>query len=230
MLSAAVMVLGLYVLLEQRRTTTGAMLLVLSVFARVDNVIFVNLIFCYLALFAPRSDRITVAQFAFFGSVATASYLAIGYFAQADGWATMFSHGMGNLVIDPADKVYSISPAFYLETLANQFSIVLRFDPIKQTCLFASLGVITVLLHHNRPAHKSSGVLAGLAITVLAGIVIRYLIFPLLEERYYFAHYVILALLFLRQLAESVFPGAGSTESPNSGGRIPNTAATLPSQ
>ncbi len=215
MLSAALLVLGLYFLLEQRRTTTGAMILVLSVFARIDNIILVNLIFCYLALFAPRSDRLTLAQFGVFGIAATTSYLAIGYFAQVDSWATMFHHAFGEFVIDPANKVYSITPAFYLETLAKQFSIALEYSLIKQPCFFASLGIVTVLLHRNRPANKSSAVLAGLTITVLIGMLIRYFSFPLLEERYYFAHYIIISLLFLRQVAETLFPSAESAASSN---------------
>ncbi len=226
MLSAALLVLGLYFLVEQRRPTTGAMILVLSVFARMDNIILVNLIFCYLALFAPRSDRISVTQFAFFGIAATASYLAIGYLAQVDSWATTFHYAFGELIIDPANKLYSITPGFYVEILARQFSLALTTNPIKQTCLFAGLGIITVLLHRYRPAHSSSVMLAGLAITVLMAMVIRYLSFPLLEERYYFAEYMMISLLFLRQVAESVSPPAGFAAGSNIGGRSSNTAAS----
>jgi hypothetical protein len=226
MLSAALLVLGLYFLLEQRRPTAGAMLLVLSVFAQMDNIILVNLIFCYFALFAPRGDRLSLVQFGVFGIAATASYLAIGYLAQADNWATMFHYAFGEFVVDPANKVYSITPGFYFETLARQFSIVLTMNPIKQTCLFAGLGIITVLLHRNRPAGKMSAVLAGLVITVMMAMVIRYLSFPLLEERYYFAEYMIISLLFLRQVAETALPTAGSAASRNISGQSSNTATT----
>ena len=180
------------------------MILVLSVFARIDNIILVNLIFCYFALLAPRGDRLSVAQFGIFGIAATASYLAIGYFAQVDSWATMFHHSRGELIIDPADKAHSVSIAYYLKALAVEYSLVPRFFAIKQTCFFVFLGTIAVLLHRYRPTSRSSAVAAGLAITVLMAMVIRYFSFPLLEERYYFAHYIILSLLFLRQVAESI--------------------------
>jgi hypothetical protein len=226
MLSAALLVLGLYLLLEQRRPTTGAMILVLSVFARMDNIVLVNLIFCYFALFARRGDRLSMVQLGVFGIAATASFLAIGYLAQVDSWATTFHYAFGEIVIDPANKVNSLTPGFYFETLANQFSIALTMNPIKQTSLFASLGIITVLLHRYRPAHKSSAMLAGLTITVLMAIVIRYLRFPILEERYYFAEYMIISLLFLRQVAETVSPTATSAASSKNGGRISNNATT----
>ena len=204
MLSATLLVLGLYFLLEQRRPTAGAFILVLSVFARIDNIILVNLIFCYFALFAPRGDRLSLVQFGIFGFAATASYLAIGHLAQVDSWATMFHHSRGELIIDPADKAHSVTAAYYLGALANEYSIVPRFFAIKQTCLFAFLGITTVLLNRNRTASKSSALLAGLTVTVLIAMVIRYFSFPLLEERYYFAHYIIISLLFLRQIAESL--------------------------
>ncbi len=206
MLSAALLVLGLYFLLEQRRPSTGAFILVLSVFARIDNIILVNLIFCYFALFAPRGHRLTLVQFGIFGIAATASYLAIGHLAHVDSWATMFHHSRGELIIDPANKAHSVTLAYYLAALANEYSIVPRFFAIKQTCLFAFLGITTVLLNRNRPASKSSALLAGLTVTVLMAMVIRYFSFPLLEERYYFAHYIIISLLFLRQIAEDISP------------------------
>jgi hypothetical protein len=206
MLSAALLVLGLYFLLEKRSPTTGAMILVLSVFARIDNIILVNLIFCYFAFFAPQGDRLSLLQFGIFGFAATASYLAIGHLAHVDSWATMFHHSRGELIIDPAEKAHSVTVAYYLGALANEYSLVPRFFAIKQTCLFAFLGFTTVLLDRNRPAGKSSALLAGLTVTVLMAMVIRYFSFPLLEERYYFAHYIIISLLFLRQIAEDISP------------------------
>lgn len=187
-LSAAILILSIYVL-TQRQVYFAGLLLVLAIFARTDNIILVALTLSYLRFFALNQYRINWIEYISFMLLSVCSYLSINYFANNYGWATIFHHTLIGLIHNPADYHPTVTWSDYLRVLKqNGFETFLWVNPflVFLLCAFISISL------------KAEKIYSHLTILMILSVVIHFLLFPApFWQRFFIAHYAIISIAMI---------------------------------
>lgn len=187
-LSAAILLAAMYFLCKEQQTYFSSLLLILSIFARTDNLILVILLFTYLKFLAPAYYRINFINYIVFTSLAIVSYLSINHLAGHYGWAKVLYHTLVHLLLNPAESEVNIGIINYLQLLFQRGTD--EFFLANYTYVFLLAGTITLSL--TRFATEATRIYAHLTILIILAILIHFILFPVLWHRFFVAHYIIL--------------------------------------
>ncbi len=191
-LSAAILILSIYVLTRKQVYFAG-LLLVLAIFARTDNIILVVLALSYLKFFS----HLNWTGYISFILLSVLSYLSINYFANNYGWATIFHHTLIGLINNPADYHPTVTLSDYLRVLKqNGFQAFLWVNPF---LVFLLCGFITISLKADNKIYSH------LTILMILSVVIHFLLFPApFWQRFFIAHYSIILIAMIVTVFHSV--------------------------
>lgn len=202
LMSAALVIGALYALVEHRHVRAFAGLLLLSLLARSDNIVLVAMFALYFAVAAPgalQPPRMHVASFALaaFALVAVIHATA-GYY----GWPVLFYHTFVTPLPTPADVSVSVTPAMYWHAIDMRLGSALKTAmPVFLACAV----IAHALTRSGQPADKDAAqqaqLLRGVVFVLLANIAVRMAAFPVVWDRQYIAHYLILAALMVAAAA-----------------------------
>lgn len=202
-LSAFVLLLGLYLLLERRHAPAGAWVILAAVFVRSDNAILTVMLFAALAAVPPAG--LSRARLAWFTLGAVASYFAISTAAGHYGWSVLFQHTFVELLTDPARRAVVVGPGQYLHTLVSGLRSV--FD--SSAIVFALLGVLACAL----PARPAGALYDRVLLVLAANVAVRYALFPVFRDRFLLAYYLAAALILAAKASRYV-PAARGRRAP----------------
>lgn len=202
LLSAALLVGAFYALVEHRRVRTFAGLLLLSLLARSDNIVLVAMFALYFAVAAPATLRPTRMHVASFALAAFALVAVIHATAGYHGWPVLFYHTFVTPLAAPAEAQISITPTMYWRAIDMRLGSALTTG----MPLFLALGVIAHALTRTHQASDNDGMqqaqlLRGVVFVLFANIAARIVAFPVVWDRQYIAHYLILAALMVAAAA-----------------------------
>lgn len=186
-LSCMVSLLALYLILEKNRVFLGLTILLSSVYIRTDNVLLVLPMLVYLCI---RTRTIEKTKAGVLAAVAVGSVFLINHFAGDYGTRLLYYRAFIAPPLAPGELVAQFGFHDYLVALRAGVAAVLHGDFIP----FALMGVVGFL---SRP----TAAILGLMIVTIAYSGSHFLIFPLVEGRYF-------GLLFLAMgisLAASLF-------------------------
>jgi hypothetical protein len=152
-LSTVLLVAGLYFILEREALAIGAALLLLSIYARTNNLILVAFIFGYLAVFAKDRMRLSYANAGVLLAAGIVSVAAINHFSGFYGWQMLFYTSVIGHTSTPAETVVHISLREYLSAVKQGlFAMVLKgFES-----MFAFLGFLAIFLLRDSGAARTS--------------------------------------------------------------------------
>lgn len=172
-MSMALLISGAYFLWEQPKAALAVPLLLLSILARPDN-----LIFCFLAFALDRRFLYALAS----GCV----YLANNYFAHAYSWSTLFYHSFIRYLPAPADATVHVTPSTYFQVLlVNSEILLVRSEVV----VVATLGIWALIYARRYRA----------PILILLGtMLLHHLAFPAIpggSERYFSPDYLLILLI-----------------------------------
>lgn len=199
-LSAALLLFSLYVF-SKRQIYFASLLLVLAIFARTDNIILVLMVFTYLTLFASKEYRLKWKPYILLVLVSTVSYLAINHLANNYGWATIFHHTLIAPIHNPSDYHPMITWADYFPILLkNAMEAFFRMNSLLffGFCSFVTISVVRL--------NSQNQIYSHLTILVLLAIIVHFLLFPVLWQRFFIAHYSIICILMVITIFQSRFP------------------------
>jgi len=190
-LSTAVLLFAIYLLVERDRWLSAATLLYLSLFVRSDNLFTVLLVAAFTAWRwrnAPAPRRAVPAAFA---CVALATVFVSHHVAGNYGWAITIEHSFVKLLDYPALTHVHLSPALlgrmYLQGLAS-----IRYSGAP---VFALLLVLAVGAHRRLRDDAQTTLRLAMAALMLGGIVLHVLVFPIVSDRFFVAHYLAIGVL-----------------------------------
>jgi hypothetical protein len=188
-LSTLVLVAGVYTIIRNpARLLPGVLLLLISIWIRTDNVLFVAASFLYLLGRRRMKLRETGVLFA----VACGSVIFVNHFAGNYGWRVLFQYSfLGGR--SPADVVPHFGPAQYV-TVAMQSAETL----FPQIAIWALLGLVT---------WRWSGPDRGWLAPVWAAAAVHFALYPSPESRYLVWAFVLTGILFIVAIAHARFPG-----------------------
>lgn len=128
-LGIALLVAGAYFVREQKRDLLGAGLLLLSILARPDNLIFCVLFFILQWMLIPLVGAVAI-------------HFAVNHFTHGWSWAKLFYHPFVHWLLTPQSTVVHVGPRLYLGILVkNTFNITMH----TQLFLFVVLGIWLIL-------------------------------------------------------------------------------------
>jgi hypothetical protein len=217
-LSTVLLVAGLYFILEREALAIGAAVLLLSIYARTNNLILVVFVFGYLAVCAKDRMRLSYAKAGVLLATGIGSVAIINHFSGFYGWQMLFYTSVLGHTSTPAETVVHVSSRAYLSAVKRGlFAMVLNgFES-----LYAILGFLAIFLLRNRgsadsdfdgSAAKSSGrmqIYRHFTIGLLTTIPLYFLLLPssgmwFIEERYFAPQYVFLAVACAVAAAEKL--------------------------
>jgi hypothetical protein len=189
-LSACIVFGGFYALVFADRPLTGAALLLLSIAARPDNVIFCLAI----AGWWGWKERHQIRYAALGGAVSALLYLVLGRMTGGYSWSVLFTHSFLRRLSDLESVKSDVTLSNYLATLLPGLrgenvlnpSIVLLFVVV------SALGWVSV----RRSPHPEVGRTAlGLQLAIWLAAALHFVAHPMLADRFFVVHYACLTTL-----------------------------------
>ena len=193
-LSTALVLLALYFLLEKQSAAVCSGLLLLSLYARTNNVVLAVFVLGYLALWAKGSIRLSYLQGGVLLVVCMASVSAINHFSGFYGWATLFHQSLLGLLNTPGESLVHISMRTYLVTLKQGLFFSTFTGFLSQ---FVFLGVLALLVSGATKNNERLLVYRHLTLLVLASLVAYYLLMPSMTRWFEHERFVVPQYLFL---------------------------------
>jgi hypothetical protein len=179
-LSCLVMLSGLYALLERKRIVLGLTILMASVYVRTDNVLLVLSVLAYLSILNHTIDK---AKAAVLAAVAIGSVVLINHFSGDYGPRMMYYRAFIGTPSAPAEVVINFGFRDFLGGLRGGVAALIHGDFIT----FAMMGVVALL-------RRPRGAISGLMMVTVPYSAMRFLMYPLVEGRYYGLFFVVMGI------------------------------------
>lgn len=195
-LSAFVILLSLFLLLNSKLKILPGLLLVSSIAIRPDNLIICGLLFLYFGLFSPKEYRLKIYQTLSFILLSLILYFSISILEQSYGWKTQFTISFLHFIDRPAEVAVQLSASDYFRVLISNGIVVLSTHII----YFFALGLFGLLVSNN---NNSTSVYSHLILLTTGVMIFYFLLFPSQEvDRYFTTEYLLLIVLSLRILCD----------------------------
>lgn len=194
-LSCLILLLALYLVLEKNDLAVGLTILLASVYIRTDNMLLVVTVLAYLSILNRTIEKTKAAVLV---TVAVGSVFLINHFAGDYGAKLLYYRAFVGTPLAPGEFVARFGFHDYLAGLRNGVAAVMHGDFL----LFALMGVVGFL---RRP---SRGIWGLMVVTVVysAG---RFVLFPLVEDRYFALFFVATGIA----LASTLRPASAGKEA-----------------
>lgn len=195
-LSAFLLFCGTYQLLQKNATWQAFIFFALSVMARLDNIIAAALLLIVPVLTKELKPRAYILMLLMLAAI----YTAISYLASRYGWGLSYVGDFtGRWYHSRAE--YTGSVKGYIVLLKSAVLTGLQFSYVM---IFFILVFIAFAIRNTTNSMKNADhVYMAIAILI---IVLRLLIFPSIEDRFNLAYYLIIYILFIKQIGHNLLP------------------------
>lgn len=191
-LSALVVFGGFYALVLAGRPAIGIVLLLLSIGVRPNNLVFGLAIASWWAW----KNRSQTPQAVLASSAGVVAYVILNKLTGAYSWSVLFTHTYLRRLTDVATVTSDVTIDSYLGTLLPGLmgagvlypSVVLLFVAI-------SLVAFVVVRKSDHPAASREAM--GLHLAIWSAVVLHFLAFPMLADRFFMVHYAAVTVLTL---------------------------------
>lgn len=200
-LSTFLLLSAFYCIVQKPNLAIAACCLLLSLFARLDNIIpsLFILSFLFFANKAPR--RLAIKYYLLLASAFLCCYFIItATTMQPFGWNALY-YPQFALHLDLSHTANStFSLAVYMQLVASQLATALNFHHF----VFFLLVVLLVLFPASPLQWKRLSFEQALAVVLLLVILVRFVLFPDLSDRFNMAYYLYFLLLLIQKTAMAV--------------------------
>ena len=173
-MSALAVTFGVYVIFERQRWLLGAAILLLSLFIRTDNVIFILILFAWLALTLSSSGKRAVA--AGFALLGLALVLVLNRVEHSFSWPVLMQN-TANPIVNPAEVAPTFGMTEYLSAVHDMVDEAAESSAL----VFPFLAALALL------SRKLSRDWTRLIEIVLLSWAAHVILFPHIEDRYFVA-------------------------------------------
>ncbi|MFD0829828.1 hypothetical protein ACT8ZR_30075 [Neobacillus sp. M.A.Huq-85] len=198
-LSAFIILLSLFLVLNKQLKLLPGILLVLSIAIRPDNLIISGALFLYFGLLAPKEYRLKIYQTLSFLILSAILYFSISILEHSYGWKTQFTISFLHFIDRPAEVTVQLSMSDYFRVLISNGIAVLNTHII----YFIVLGLVGLVVSNIKNLNSVYG---HLIVFTMGVMIFYFLLFPSQEvDRYFTTEYLLLLILSLRILCDSGF-------------------------
>lgn len=183
-----------YLFIEKGRPYMGLAALVLSMLARPDNVIFAGLIVIYVGITNVEQIKVPRLRAGIMLAALVVVHFVMGHYFRTYSWSTMLQHMISGTTLDPNAVDIEFSLSMYLSKfLGNIPELTAYRFPAIIFVIFLTLVIARwKFLSPDRYMH-----IGAVLILVFA---IRYVLYPVLMERFLMGYYIIALQAFVVRL------------------------------
>lgn len=197
-LSALLLLCSIYVLLQRGKHWTAFVFFALSVTARMDNIIAAAM----LLMVPVIAKKLKLQVYILMLLMLAAIYLAVSYLASRYGWGLSYVGDFtGRWYHSRAE--YTGSLKGYIVLLKSAILTGLQFSYVMIFFLLAFIGFAV-----SKVANVMKNTDHIYTIAAILIIIVRLLLFPSVEDRFNLAYYLIIYILFIKQLSDNLLPKA----------------------
>lgn len=195
-LSALFLLAAFYCLIEKKSVITICVFLILSIFARIDNIIPGVFIILLLTLTNKWKEKISLKKCSVILLAMCASYFLVTYNVREYGWNIFYYPSfLSHLSTTYSNSSFTFS--HYFEVSRSQIMTGLFFSDL---FLFLLLG-LTLFIGSSSIRLKSLKFEHLLIIILLLIISIRFILQPIIADRFYVAYYITILVLVIQKFS-----------------------------
>ncbi len=192
--SACIVLLAMFLILRKKHFLWGSSFLLLSIFIRVDNLLFCFMCLTYLRFFGSDEYRLNNIVYIVTTALCAVSYIIISYGTKNYGWTTLIHHVTVNKIVTPESFQPAITLFDYIVIVFKRGFIQFVTNPLVSFFLIMGLSTRYLLTFTNR---DSKILIYGHIIALMAlSIVVHFVLFPDLLSRYFATQYAMGAIAF----------------------------------
>ncbi len=196
LLSALILLTALYILMKGR-VYLFLFLIFISVLARPDNLIILSFLLAGLILNKDELYRVNRISIILTFVLTIVIALIINNWAGTYGFSFLFEHTFGERIVAPAEYKSQFGLLFYLKSFFK-WAILLKYSYFSiQLLLFTS----TLFMRWISLKEIFKDFKLVILICVVLSIIVHYLIFPIMEDKYFIAQYLFIDVIFIKNLA-----------------------------
>ena len=198
--SAFFLLAAFYFILESPSILFSFLFLTGSVFVRLDNIVMSSLVLTFLFLSGLWKKKIPLVQYLIILSVLAGAYIIVSGMARGDNWDLLYYPTFIKYYHPDHEVQLSFSMSNYLSLFSDRVVMALLYSQ-------ASIFFLLVLLMFSAalPAKVRDLPFEQLfCILLVFTIIIRFLLFPDLEDRFYIAFYVVILILLMQQYRSGI--------------------------
>jgi hypothetical protein len=200
---------GIYLFLERGSVVGLFAMLALAITARSDAVLVGLLFSVQVFLFGGgQSWRMRALRGVASASAMLGTYAVLTWVYKPYGWAILFHHSFVRGLVHPAAAAAVVDPRDYVRALAEGVHVGITQGGLLPFLLVLALGAVFYWPVRGRPAVRDP--LLAVPLVLLAHTVARTLLFPMPDDRFYLAHYLVFSAVAVTMLRRR---GAGSPEA-----------------
>ncbi len=202
-LSAALLILSVFLFTGGKHARPAAALLVLSILARTDNILPALLVLGYFRFYESNGGTMHWLDHLVSSVLCIVAYLGAAGLAGGYSWAVVFHHTFLGRIGNPAEFHSGIGTADYLRVLERGLIGGIMED--RSSFFFLLCTVLTVMLAP-RAGRRAAGH-RGLAILMMLGVAAHFVLFPSLDVRFFVANYAVICACLLGTVRVAAGPG-----------------------
>jgi len=192
--SALLLITGIYSYVEMRTQGLSALFLLLAILARLDNVIPVVLISS--AIFYIENRNIPAWKYILFNVAVIASYFFVSWQASRFGWGFFYYPDFATHLNPYYDVQKPFSLSGYFSLVRSQLMTGFYYSSLM---IFVFLGCL--LPWFSKMNAKNISAETFFSIAFLATIIIRFILQPVIADRFYVAYYIVISVFVLKKYA-----------------------------
>jgi hypothetical protein len=195
LLSAILLLSAIYSYLEKKHFNLAALFLLLSIFARLDNVIPVAIITLLIIYIENRTGSMPVWKYILFTVSVLASYLLVSWQAHKFGWSVFYYPDFASHL----NPYYDIHSQFSLSGYFNLLKSQLMTGFYYSSLMFFLFLEYILLYFHKKSDCKNISVETFFTIAFVLSITIRFFLQPVMADRFYLAYYLAISIFVLKK-------------------------------
>jgi hypothetical protein len=196
LLSALLLLSGIYSYMEKKHFKLAALFLLLSIFARLDNIIPVAIITLVIIYIENRTGSMPAWKYILFTISVLTSYLLVSWQAHKFGWSVFYYPDFASHLNPYYDIHRPFSLIEYFDLLKSQLMTGLYYSSLM---IFLLLGYILFCFSKMNNAKVISAE-SAFTIAFLVSIIIRFIMQPVIAERFYLAFYLAISVFVLKKI------------------------------
>lgn len=201
-LSALFLVLAIYFILHRKSITLMFLSFLLSILARVDNIITCFFIVSFLT-FIKKWKSITLKQYVMMMAILIAAYFAVIFPVTKFGWSIFYYSQYARHIDYSRDFDDAVTLSSYISLFYRK--LIIAFGSTHFT-FFAFLGLLVLI--RKKSTFKNLNLDQAFLLVLFAIGLFKFILLPDLSDRFYLGFYLIILILLIRKFyPQPVIPG-----------------------
>lgn len=183
-----------FLIIEKKKINAGLLLLLTCIAVRIDFILLTLMTLVFLRFFETTSKRITWSAFLMFAVVGVFIFSVIAF---GPGHFNSSTIGYYTIVQSDFVKQFGTNPIVQYFVLLVKGIYSSRYSVVSLFLLFAG-----VILFLRNAAERGSDFESRVIVLLLFNMLLRYLLHPVIEDRFLIVHYLVITIIFMKTLVE----------------------------